>query len=468
MRRRLLAAFFAFAFVAVVALEVPLGLALAGNARTSALAELQADGSSLGLLVGSALERGEPADAQALIAGFAHEEHAIVLVMSGGRTTLSAGAGAAEEMDDPTTKAIVAGAESGSTSGEEGSDDPDDDLLYAALPIEWKAASGAGTVAAVLLVAQQAAPLHSHIDGDLARLAIFGAAMLAVAAAAGTLIARSLTRPLAEIESAVASLGGGDLAERAPTGRGPAELVALGRTVNEMAERLEELLHTQRAFVADASHQLRTPMTALRLRLENLEGALGGDDATSDLGPAIAEADRLSRVVDGLLALARTDGTRPGREPVDVAEALRERVEAWGPLAEERQVRLVAAEGPGAADGRDGAATALACPGYLEQVLDNLLANALDATPEGGTVTLAGGRDGDAVEIHVVDTGPGMSAEERTRAFDRFWQKDGEPHEGAGLGLAIVAQLVRASGGSARLEAAPGGGLDAVVRLEAV
>ena len=109
---------------------------------------------------------------------------------------------------------------------------------------------------------------------------------------------------------------------------------------------------------------------------------------------------------------------------------------------------------------------ALACPGYLEQVLDNLLANALDATPEGGSVSLGSERVGDDIQIHVVDTGPGMSAANRARAFDRFWRPEGASHEGTGLGLAIVAQLVRVSGGSAWLEAAEGGGVDAVVRLE--
>ena len=98
--------------------------------------------------------------------------------------------------------------------------------------------------------------------------------MVALATALGTVLARSLTRPLEGIEAAVAAVGAGRLSERAPVGRGPAELDALGETVNEMAERLEELVHTQRAFLADASHQLRTPLTALHLRLENLEDTL--------------------------------------------------------------------------------------------------------------------------------------------------------------------------------------------------
>ena len=110
---------------------------------------------------------------------------------------------------------------------------------------------------------------------------------------------------------------------------------------------------------------------------------------------------------------------------------------------------------------------ALAGPGYLEQVLDNLLANAFDATPPGGAVRLSVVRTGDDVDVHVIDSGRGMRAEDRARAFDRFWRSEGSSADGSGLGLAIVAQLVHVSGGTCWLEAGPAGGIDAVVRLQA-
>jgi len=470
MRRRLVAGFLAFALVAMVLVEVPLGITLADNARATALGELQDDGSSLGLLIGASLNRGDLAGASQLVHQYSRGSHAIVLVVTGVRAVLAAGRGAGEEMADASTRALVRSAQSGRISGEEGSRDPDDDLLYVALPIAVRsggaalgAPRGGSRFAVVLLIGEKAAPLHDRIADDWLKLGLFGVAMLAVAAGLAILLARSLTRPLAEVEAAVAALGQGRLSERAPANGGPAELRALADTVNEMAERLEELLSTQRAFVADASHQLRTPMTALRLRLENLETERG--DEEGDLAAAIAEADRLSRVVDGLLSLARADGTRPGRERVDVEAVLHERVDAWGPLAEERGVALLDGASPPA--GGSSAVRALACPGYLEQVLDNLLSNALDATPPGGAVTIRAERVGDDVEVHVVDTGPGMTATDRARAFDRFWRKDEGSRDGTGLGLAIAAQLVRASGGSTWLDEAEGGGIDAVVRLEA-
>ena len=495
MRRRLIAGFLAFAVVAMVLVEVPLGISLADNARSTALSELQDGGTSLGLLVGSALDRRDVGDARALVDQFSRSSHAIVIVVANGRAELSAGRGAVEEMADPATSPLLRAAQRGKISGEEGSRDPDDNLLYVALPITAKEAgdgsgSGGSRFGAVLLAAEPAGPLNDRIAGDWLKLSLFGVAMLTVAAGLAIVLARSLTEPLARVESAVAAIGLGRLSERAPSDAGPAELRALADTVNEMADRLDELMHAQRAFVADASHQLRTPMTALRLRLENLEQHLEGDEA-GDLTAAVAEADRLSRVVDGLLSLARADGTRPARERIDVEAVVRERVEAWSALAEERGVALseavapdaaaaapVAAAGPAARPAAAGpaapasragapATTALACPGFLEQVLDNLLSNALDATPPGGTVSLRTERVGDEVEVHVVDTGPGMSATDRARAFDRFWRKDESARDGTGLGLAIAAQLVRASGGATWLDEAEGGGVDAVVRLEA-
>jgi signal transduction histidine kinase len=198
--------------------------------------------------------------------------------------------------------------------------------------------------------------------------------------------------------------------------------------------------------------------------LENLEDGLDPDQR-AELVPALAEVDRLSRIVDGLLTLARAEGgARATREPVEVERALRDRADAWSALAEERQVALVCM--PPTAGQHGPTMRALACPGHLEQILDNLLANALDATPTGGTVSLLAIHMGDSVEVHVVDDGPGMSPANRTRAFDRFWRREGAPHGGTGLGLAIVAQLARMSGGTAWLDASPTGGVDAVLRLD--
>ena len=159
-------------------------------------------------------------------------------------------------------------------------------------------------------------------------------------------------------------------------------------------------------------------------------------------------------MVEGLLALARADAIPSGA--VDAAAVAAERVDVWQALANERGVTLVAQT--------NGVASARAARRRLEQIVDNFVSNALDVAPRGSTVTVLVGAAPDAVELRVRDQGPGMSPEERARAFDRFWRA-GTGGGGSGIGLAIVRKLAEADAATVALEDAPGGGLDAVVRL---
>jgi two-component system, OmpR family, sensor kinase len=227
-----------------------------------------------------------------------------------------------------------------------------------------------------------------------------------------------------------------------------------------MADRVHQLVDAQRRFVADASHQLRTPLTALRLRLENLAASPDPPDVTQ-LEAAEAETQRLARLVDGLLVLSRAQDQRGSREPVDVIAVAEDRRDAWAPLAEEGGISPIV-EPPA------GPANALAVPGHLEQILDNLLSNAVEASPAGTEVAIvvegptAAGDP--VVVVHVRDQGPGMTPNEREHAFDRFWQGQ-DRVGGSGLGLAIVQQLAESSGGNVELAEGDGGGLDAAVTL---
>jgi two-component system, OmpR family, sensor kinase len=140
-----------------------------------------------------------------------------------------------------------------------------------------------------------------------------------------------------------------------------------------------------------------------------------------------------------------------------------ERLAAWSPLAEERSIQLES--------DLPRPLPALTAPDRIDQVLDNLLANALEVAPHASRITLTGGRSGDLVELHVVDQGPGLSPEDRERAFDRFWRgatSRADHGGGFGLGLAIVRQLLATDGGSIELRPAPGAGLDVVLWLRAV
>jgi signal transduction histidine kinase len=304
-----------------------------------------------------------------------------------------------------------------------------DGLLFVAVPV----ASG-GSVHGAVRIAVPLGDVNNRIRAHVLRLLAIAAVVLAVVAAVGWLLARSVTRPLRALADAARRAGGGELDARADAGVGPPEMREVARAFNEMVGRLGELLSVQEAFVADASHQLRTPLTALRLRLEN-----------GDLDGALGEAERLSQLVDALLALARAEAAPA--ESIDLAVLVDDRLDVWRPVADEHGVVLEA----------DVRGAALAAPDRLAQVLDNLLDNALTAAPPGSIVTVWG----DAGALHVRDLGPGMSADDRARAFDRFWSKGG----GSGLGLAIARRLLEIDGGTIDLRTPAEGGLDVVLCL---
>ena len=213
--------------------------------------------------------------------------------------------------------------------------------------------------------------------------------------------------------------------------------------------------------MSDDSHQHSTPLAALSLRLEMLEGEVNSGEAAEDIGGALAEVHRLSRLIDGLLVLARAEQAAVRTEAVALDAVTSDRLSAWSPLAEERGVRLAAQVPPGLG--------VEVTPGNLEQVLDNLIANALDVSPRGSQILLTADHEADRVVLHVTDEGPGMDAERRKRAFDRFWRPTGAAPGasggGFGLGLAIARRLVETDGGELDLLQASTGGLDARIRL---
>ena len=291
------------------------------------------------------------------------------------------------------------------------------------------------------------------------RLGVLSGLVLLVVTAVGVVLARSVSRPVRRMQGAAHRMALGDLTVRVPTDEGPPELRDLATTFNLMAERLSQLVDSQRRFVADASHQLRTPLTALRLRLETLSPRVAAEDRPR-LEAAVNETARLGRLVQSLLVLARLDAAPHEVTDIDVAAIVTERTETWVTCAGDHDVQLTSASPPGL--------TARAVPGALEQILDNLISNALDAAPAGSTVTIQVARAHEGVDIHVIDQGAGMTDEQRAHAFERFWRPAGAAGEGFGLGLAIVSQLADASGGAARIDTGPGGvGLDVVVHLPA-
>jgi signal transduction histidine kinase len=326
------------------------------------------------------------------------------------------------------------------------------DLLFVAVPV-----AASGSVFGTVRVTYTGSEITGRVRTYWLLLAAVAAITLAAVTAIGLLLARWVARPLARLERVADAVGEGDLGRRAPEDEGPPEVRALAHRFNVMVGQLDELVGAQEAFVADASHQLRTPLTAMRLRIESLghtAGIAGDDDARA----AIAEVDRLSRLVDSLLALARAERREAPAAPRDLSRLVTDRVEAWRDLAAESGVALDAEVAPGL--------RAVLVEGAMEQVLDNLLDNAVRASTPDGEVAVEARRAGEVIELRIIDRGPGMSEQERGHAFDRFWRSPrSAPGGGSGLGLAIVAGLVRSAGGAVALEETPGGGLTALVTL---
>ena len=458
MTRRLLLGYLSLTAFILVVLEIPLGITFARFERSSLRAGVRRDAAALALAASEPLRLGQASQLQALVDQYE--------AATGGRAVVVDAQGNVVADADPLREGprnfasrpeVQAALQNREVVGRRHSESLETNLLYVAVPV----ASGGALRGAVRITYPE-----SFVDERVRRgwlvLVAVGLTVLAFVFLLSIQLARSVTRPLRDLELAAGRMGEGDLEVRVAVPDGPPELRVLARSFNDTADKLQRLMDQQRRFSADASHQLRTPLAALRLRLENVEAAVHGE-VLEDIEGAIAEVHRLSRLVDGLLQLERAgrDGAGETRTPISLSDVVAEAAVRWRPLVEEHGVRLETSV--------PAPLFALATPGHLEQVIDNLVANAVDVAPEGSTVMVAAvpGPDAGTVELHVIDEGPGMTAEQREAAFARFWRSTEARSKlgGSGLGLSIVQQLVVNDGGLVMLLEASSGGLDACVRL---
>lgn len=459
MTRRFLLTYLAITAFVLIALEVPLGVMVARSERDHLTTRLERDANVLATMVEDSLEGGNVEGVAGVATQYSERTGARVIVVDAAAAAVADTGGAGDEGGDvgrdfssrPEIETALSGMRS---SGMRFSETLGVNLQYVTVPV----ASG-GQVHGALRLTYPTGEVDRKVRGTWIRLAFLGAVVLATVAIVGSVLARSFTRPLRHLESVADTLAAGDLSARTNVDSGPHEIRHLAIALDGMAARIQDLLGQQRQFTANVSHDLRTPLTALRLRLENLQDSVGAYDP-EDVEAALDETARLSRLVDRLLAFARSEREPSGRVTGDVSATAQDRTRAWTPLADERGVTLRCEA--------DGALMARTVPDAAEQVLDNLIANALDVAPEGSEVVVRVAPVDSGVEMHVVDAGPGMSAADRDAAFERYWRgATASDRDGTGLGLAIVAQLAQAGGGVAGLDEAPGGGLDAWVRFPA-
>ena len=443
MVRRIVLTMLALIGVLLVTTVVPLGLIATGHERSSFREDTILSARALSGLAEDRLSDPPPAGRLALARALTQARRAgdQVLIYDTGRLVL---------IGTSVDAAIPAAALTSALHGRTVVDTRSDDRLQVTVPV---LGDNGNTVVGAVALSRSSAQLEERAGVLWAWLAAVGLAVLGAAGAAAIALARWVSRPLNALDAAAQRLGNGALGTRSSAGHGPPEVRRLARNFNGMAGRLESLVHGNRATMADVSHQLRTPLAALRLRLDVLTQDADPDTA-AELAGAQHEIARLSHLVDGLLALARAENVLVEPVSVRVDQVTRDRVAAWRPVAEERGVEL---RPPG-----DRPVLAMLGEGHLEQILDNLLANALDAVPAGGHVEVSAAADGDRARVVVSDDGPGMTPRQQEMAFRRFVSST---PGGAGLGLAIVDRLITVNGGTATLSDTPGGGLTVTIGL---
>jgi signal transduction histidine kinase len=442
----------AFAGVMVVVL-LALGLPLAGHLRDveadRLIAELQRDAFILGGTAQDAIAEGETATSrlQSTIDVYANTDGAAVVVTDEEGDVLASSSGGPRRGTNMASQPELAAALGGVPASASG------DPVAVAVPLR----DGAAIVGAIQVTSAPGV-ISNRANDKFGGLAMVGLISLVAAVIAALFMAGTIARPLRRLRRSTERVAKGDFSVDSSDAEGPPEVRDLVDAFGAMTTRVATLVEQQRSFASDASHQLRTPLTALRLQLERASELVDEDPvaATDQVDAAMAEVERLQRMVEGLLVLARNGGDER-TEPVDLVEVGLERVDVWRPLAEEREVQLDTVT--------EIAAPALAVPGAVEQVIDNFIDNALNVADPGSTIEVVVGRKDGWAELHVMDRGPGMSDEQLAHAFDRFWRAPDAATDGSGLGLSIVRHLATASGGEVSLRNRADGGIDACLRL---
>ncbi|MEV5340073.1 HAMP domain-containing sensor histidine kinase [Streptomyces sp. NPDC052676] len=295
-----------------------------------------------------------------------------------------------------------------------------------------------GDVVAVVVTDSPTGQMRSRILRGWLVIAAGETAAMLLAVGAALRLTGWVLKPVRVLDATTHDIATGRLKSRVAVASGPPELRRLARSFNEMADNVENVLEQQRAFVADASHQLRNPLAALLLRIELL--ALELPEGNEEIASVQAEGKRLAQVLDDLLGLALAEHAEADLGITDIGALAAERVAAWAPTAEAKGVRLVADCPP---------TTAWADAVTLSSALDAVIDNALKFTPAGERVEVGVASHGDTSTIVVADHGPGLTDEELTRVGDRFWRSNRHQNvKGSGLGLSISRALLASAGGS--------------------
>ena len=334
--------------------------------------------------------------------------------------------------------------------------------------VQWRAVSVRGPDGELITVAVDLSDLQSTVDSLVLLQAAIGGGVLLVLGVVGYWVVHRSLQPLVEVEKTAAAIAGGQLDSRVPQGDPRTEVGQLALALNGMLARIQGAVASSEAsaesariseqrmrrFITDASHELRTPLTTIRGFAELYrQGA--ARDVEMLMSRIESESRRMGGLVEDLLLLAQLDAQRPlDRNRVDLLALATDAVHDAQLIAASRSISMSILDGPGTPE-------VLGDETRLRQVLGNLVANALQHTPESARVTVRVGTVGEDAVLEVADEGPGMETVDAQQVFERFYRADSSRTRssgGAGLGLSIVDSLVRAHGGVVTVRTAPGSG----------
>ena len=451
LRARLLMALGYLVALVIVAFAVPLGLNLRDRVGSEVRADARTQADVLAAGVGRLVQTrdGERLHEVAQSVGSASRARVVVVDRRGVVLTDSADPSTVgvDFSSRPELAATLAGRR---VQDQRRSETLDREILATAAPVFVD-----GRVAGAVRLTQSVDAVDAAVRRTVVGIAAVGLAVLLAALLAAFLLARGITRPIERLGAAADRISSGDLDTRA-TVEGSREQRSLAHSFNVMTDRLARALQAQTQFVADASHQLRTPLTGLRLRLEEAGATDDPAAARRHLAAGLDELDRMSHTIDDLLLLSRT-GDRVGQgEEVDLAEAVLDARRRWERAATARGIALAVE--------RDAAGAIWASRADLDRAVDAVLENAIAYTPAGGRVVVRA----TARAIEVLDDGPGLAPGEEEELFARFRRghagRAGAP--GTGLGLPIARELMRSWGGEATLAGRPEGGARATLTAQ--
>lgn len=438
--------------LALVSLGVPLALSLSRRVDTEVRSQARSQADVVAISASAAIAPPELDDLNRL----AHTAGAaiggrIVIVDRVGRALADSAGSASLGLGYESRPEVAAALSGRRVQDRRRSRTLDAELLVTAVPVVRN-----GRPVGAVRVTQSVEAVRKAVRSNVLGLVGLGVSVLVLGFVVALVLARQLSGPMVRLRAAAQRVAEGDLTTTARV-EGPAEQRELARAFNAMTARVARALAAQESFVADASHQLRTPLTGVRLRIEEARAGRLPEAAERHLRAATGELDRMAHVIDELLLLSRTGERDAPGEPLELVGVADAACGRWTAAAAERGQSLTL-------EARVDSAEVWCARSDLDRALDAVIENALRYSPDGSAVTVRV----TAGAIEVLDQGPGLSDADSEAVFERFRRGEaarGGGVPGTGLGLTIALEMMRRWGGEATLENAPGGGARARLSL---